>query len=131
MSTPAPQHATGDPVVYRFGVVGNRGKIAQLELDKPTVVTGISGTVVQIATSNSDGYALTSDGAVWAWGVGGYGELGNGKTPAYDTNAVQVDFPAGIRISSLANPMPFDGALAIDTHGNVWGWGLNLSLIHI
>jgi alpha-tubulin suppressor-like RCC1 family protein len=125
VSTSAPEHATGDAVVYRFGVVGNRGKIAQLELDKPTVVTGISGTVVQIATSNSDGYALTSDGAVWAWGVGGYGELGNGKTPAYDTNAVQVDFPAGIRISSLANPMPFDGALAIDTHGDVWGWGLN------
>jgi alpha-tubulin suppressor-like RCC1 family protein len=125
VSTSAPQHATGEPVVYRFGVVGNRGKIAQLELDKPTVVTGISGKVVQIATSNSDGYALTSNGTVWAWGVGSYGELGNGKTPAYDTTAVQVDFPAGIKVSSLANPMPFDGALAIDTNGHVWGWGLN------
>ena len=125
VTTSLPQRATGNPVVYRFGVVGNRGKIAQLELDKPTVVNGISGRVVQIATSNSDGYALTSNGAVWAWGVGSYGELGNGKTPAYDTNAVQVDFPAGIKISSLANPMPFDGALAIDTHGDVWGWGLN------
>jgi alpha-tubulin suppressor-like RCC1 family protein len=111
--------------VYRFGVVGNRGKIAQLELDKPTVVTGISGKVVQIATSNSDGYALTSNGAVWAWGVGSYGELGDGKTPAYVTTAVQVDFARGIKISSLANPMPFDGALAIDTRGDVWGWGLN------
>ena len=25
----------------------------------------------------------------------------------------------------MANPMPFDGALAIDSQGHVWGWGLN------
>lgn len=111
--------------VYRFGVVGNRGKIEQLELDRPTVVGGISGKVVQIATSNSDGYALTSTGAVWAWGVGNYGELGNGMTPSYETRAVKVEFPAGVKIASLANPMPFDGALAIDSSGHVWGWGLN------
>jgi alpha-tubulin suppressor-like RCC1 family protein len=111
--------------VYRFGVVGNRGKIAQLELRTPTLVAGISGKVVQIATSNSDGYALTSSGTVWAWGVGSYGELGDGKTPPYDTRAVRVDFPAGVKVTSLANPMPFDGALAIDSSGHVWGWGLN------
>jgi alpha-tubulin suppressor-like RCC1 family protein len=112
-------------VVYRFGVVGNRGAIGQLQLDRPTRVPGISGQVVQIATSNSDGYALTSDGAVWAWGVASYGELGNAKHPAYSTTAVKVDFPAGVRIAALANPMPFDGALAIDSRGHVWGWGLN------
>ena len=111
--------------VYRFGVVGNRGKIAQLELDTPTVVTGISGKIVQIATSNSDGYALTSIGAVWAWGVGSYGELGDGDTPPFDTTGVKVDFPASVKITSLANPMPFDGAIAIDSEGHVWGWGLN------
>jgi alpha-tubulin suppressor-like RCC1 family protein len=111
--------------VYRFGVVGNQGKIAQLELDTPSVVVGISGKVVQIATSNSDGYALTSTGAVWAWGVGSYGELGDGKAPPYDTAAVQVEFPAGVKVASLANPMPFDGALAIDSSGHVWGWGLS------
>jgi alpha-tubulin suppressor-like RCC1 family protein len=112
-------------VVYRFGVVGNRGKIARLELDRPAVVVGIRGRVVQIATSNSDGYALTSVGAVWAWGVGSYGELGDGKTPPYDTEAVRVEFPTGVNIHSLANPMPFDGALAIDSSGRVWGWGLD------
>jgi alpha-tubulin suppressor-like RCC1 family protein len=83
--------------------------------------------VVQIATSNSDGYALTSTGAVWAWGVASYGELGNGTHPAYSTRAVKVDLPAGVRIASLANPMPFDGALAIDSHGHVWGWGFNVN----
>ena len=111
--------------VYRFGVVGNQGKIASLELDRPTLVGGIGGRVVQIATSNSDGYALTSSGAVWAWGVGSYGELGDGKTPPYDTRAVKVAFPTDVKITSLANPMPFDGAVAIDSSDHAWGWGLN------
>ncbi len=111
--------------MYRFGVVGNRGKIASLELDTPTAVGGISGKVVQIATSNSDGYALTSSGTVWAWGVGSYGELGDGKAPPYETTAVRVAFPTGVKIAILANPMPFDGALAIDSTGHAWGWGLN------
>lgn len=111
--------------VYRFGVVGNRGKIARLELHRPTVVTGIPGKVVQIATSNSDSYALTAGGAVWAWGVASYGELGDGRTSTYSTRAVRVQFPARVRIARLANPMPFDGALAIDAHGHAWGWGLD------
>jgi alpha-tubulin suppressor-like RCC1 family protein len=120
--------ASGRPsnsVVYRFGVVGNRGKIAQLERNRPTVVAGIKGAIAQIATSNSDGYALRSNGTVWAWGVNSYGELGDGQTTPYETKAVKVDFPAGVRITALANPMPFDAGLAIDSHGRAWGWGLN------
>jgi len=120
--------ASGPPsnsVVYRFGVVGNNGKIAQLERNRPTVVAGIKGVIVQIATSNSDGYALGSNGTVWAWGVNSYGELGDGQITPYETKAVKIDFPAGVRIATLANPMPFDGGLAIDSNGHAWGWGLN------
>jgi alpha-tubulin suppressor-like RCC1 family protein len=117
--------AAADPAVYRWGVPGSQGKIAPLELLTPTVVSGIKGKVVEIATSNSDGYALTSSGTVWAWGVDNYGELGNGTTTLDRTQAVQVAFPAGVKIVQLPNPMPFDGALAIDSRGDVWGWGLN------
>ncbi|MGH9918897.1 MAG: RCC1 domain-containing protein, partial [Nitrososphaerales archaeon] len=123
-STSSPTSASA-AVVYRFGVVGNAGKIAQLELKRPTVVSGVTGNVVQIATSNSDGYALTSSGEVWAWGVGSYGELGDGQKSPYETRAVKVEFPAGVKIVSLPNPMPFDGALGIDSTGHVWGWGFN------
>ncbi|MGH9081959.1 MAG: RCC1 domain-containing protein [Acidimicrobiales bacterium] len=111
--------------IYRWGVVGNQGKIAKLELDKPAAVGGVAGKVVQIATSNSDGYALTSAGQVYGWGVNSYGELGDGRPTPYETRAVKVDFPAGVKITSLANPMPFDGAIAIDSAGLAWGWGLD------
>jgi alpha-tubulin suppressor-like RCC1 family protein len=111
--------------VYRWGVVGNKGAISQLQLDTPTAIAGIRGRVVQIATSNSDGYARTSTGAVYGWGVNSYGELGDGQVTPYETKAFKVDFPPGVTITSLANPMPFDGALAIDSAGHAWGWGLN------
>jgi alpha-tubulin suppressor-like RCC1 family protein len=124
-TTGASAPPASNTVVYRFGVVGNRGRIARLELSKPTVVGGIRGDIVQVATSNSDGYALTANGDVWAWGVNASGELGDGRATPYDTHAVRVDFPAGVKIVTLANPMPFDGALAIDSTGHAWGWGLN------
>lgn len=125
-----PKTSTTEPPItstatYRWGVVGNQGKIAQLELKAPAVIPGIAGTVVQIATSNSDGYALTSAGQVYAWGVNSYGELGDGQLTPYETTAVRVSFPAGVKITALPNPMPFDAGLAIDSTGHAWGWGLN------
>ena len=117
--------AAPSSTVYRWGVVGNKGKIAQLEVDRPTTIPGVTGRIVQIATSNSDGYALTSTGQVYGWGVNSYGELGDGKLNPYATTAVKVDFPPEVRVTSLANPMPFDAGLAIDATGRAWGWGLN------
>ena len=117
--------ATPGSAVYRWGVVGNKGAITQLQLDRPTAIADIHGNVTQIATSNSDGYALTSTGAVYAWGVNSYGELGDGRLTPYETRAVKVDFPPGVTIKSLANPMPFDAGVAIDSTGHAWGWGLN------
>ena len=116
---------TASSTVYRWGVVGNKGAITQLQLDRPTAIADIRGKVTQIATSNSDGYALTSTGAVYAWGVNSYGELGDGQLTPYETRAVKVELPRGVRITSLANPMPFDAGLAIDSAGHAWGWGLN------
>jgi alpha-tubulin suppressor-like RCC1 family protein len=117
--------STPGTAAYRWGVPGSQGKVAQLERATPTLVGGISGRIVQIATSNSDSYALTASGAVWAWGLDNFGELGNGTTAGPVTRAARVSFPAGVRIARLANPMPFDGALAIDSRGRAWGWGLN------
>jgi hypothetical protein len=113
--------------VYSFGDVGTGYKLRALEHDTPTRVRGIRGKVIQVATSNSDGYALTRAGAVYAWGAGSNGELGDGLRSRFVAGAVRVHFPRGIRVVSLPNPMPFDGALAIDSSGRAWGWGLNAS----
>lgn len=113
--------------VYSFGDVAAGRKLRAFGHDTPTRVAGIQGKVIQVAISNSDGYALTAAGAVFAWGAGGRGELGDGQRSRFAIRAVRVRFPAGVKIVSLPNPMPFDGALALDSHGHAWGWGLNRS----
>ena len=99
---------------------------SRYQYQDPTTVTGIAGTVVQVSATNSTSYTLTTSGQVWAWGAGQYGALGNGVSVAYVKRPVQVRFPAGVTIASLPSPMPYDVGLAIDTKGNVWGWGYNL-----
>jgi alpha-tubulin suppressor-like RCC1 family protein len=122
-------HADAQPVAEAYhwgGYFGDPNKSTTLY--KVVVPTGINlpAPVVQVATSNSDEYALLNDGTVYAWGLGDYGELGNGTTKDSPTTAVQVQFPAGVKIASLpTDAMPYDTALAVDTNGNSWGWGDN------
>jgi alpha-tubulin suppressor-like RCC1 family protein len=122
--SPAKAWGTQSQQVYNWG--DPWGDPSGLQYDGPTPVEGVPGTVVQISTSNSASYALTSNGEVWAWGVGQGGALGNGTMPTSTTTPVQVEFPPGIRIAALPSPMPFDTGMAIDTNGNIWGWGANV-----
>jgi alpha-tubulin suppressor-like RCC1 family protein len=96
-----------------------------LGIRSPEAVSGLPATPVEVGASNVSEYALLSNGQVWAWGAGARGELGDGGT-ANSSTPVQVQFPAGVTIASLpANEMPWDTGYAIDTNGNVWGWGAN------
>jgi alpha-tubulin suppressor-like RCC1 family protein len=91
----------------------------------PTPVA-LPGPIAQIATSNSTEYALLTNGALYAWGLGTQGELGDGKRLNSLTTPVRVRFPKGVKIASIPIDVePFDTAMAIDTKGNVWGWGHN------
>jgi alpha-tubulin suppressor-like RCC1 family protein len=93
--------------------------------DAPAALT-VPGTVAQVGTSNSTQYALLTNGTVWAWGLGTNGELGDGGTVNSLHRAVQVRFPAEVKIAFIpTDVMPYDTALAVDTQGRVWGWGFN------
>ncbi|HEY1920446.1 MAG TPA: hypothetical protein VGH27_33165 [Streptosporangiaceae bacterium] len=82
--------------------------------------------IAEIGTNNSAQYALLTNGTVWAWGTGGDGQLGDGETSNSFSAAVQVRFPGGVRIASIATDVsPFSSGLAIDTTGHAWGWGIN------
>jgi alpha-tubulin suppressor-like RCC1 family protein len=92
---------------------------------KPTNVI-LPGVVAQVASSNSTEYALLTDGKLYAWGLGSQGQLGNGKKHNSFTQPVRVRFPAGVKIASIPiDVMPYDTGLAVDTKGQVWGWGHN------
>lgn len=84
---------------------------------------GIRGTVVQVSSSNAASYALTAAGAVYAWGAASQGELGDGTLRELSLRAVRVRLPSGVRIRALADPLPYDAAMAIAAGGTVWAWG--------
>lgn len=89
------------------------------------VTVNLEAPVAEVGTSNSTYYALLTNGTVWAWGYGTHGQLGNGTTGNSFT-PVLVKFPAGVTIKSIpTNSDPWDTAYAIDSSGNVWGWGAN------
>ena len=122
IAIPMTAHAQS-PTVLAWGTMFNVPNVATYRT--PTAIT-LPEQVVQVGTSNSTEYALLTDGTVWAWGLGSMGQLGNGTSAVVATTPVQVAFPAGVTIASLAtDAMPYNAALAIDTNGNVWGWGNN------
>jgi alpha-tubulin suppressor-like RCC1 family protein len=89
------------------------------------VAENLPAPVAEVGTSDAADYALLTNGTLWAWGFNDHGELGNGTTTNSFT-PVQVKFPAGVTIASIpVNSDPWDTAYAIDTSGNVWGWGAN------
>jgi Regulator of chromosome condensation (RCC1) repeat len=91
----------------------------------PVPVT-LPGPVAEVGTSDSSEYALLTDGTVYAWGWGTEGQLGDGQQVNSFSTPVQVQFPPGVQIASIpTDVMPFNTALAVDTTGHVWGWGLN------
>ncbi len=86
------------------------------------------GCFIAVAAGGSeDGLALAlrDDGTVWAWGVGGDGELGDGGNESTSV-PVQVRGPGGTGFLSnvVAISVGELHSLVIRSDGTVWSWGL-------
>jgi alpha-tubulin suppressor-like RCC1 family protein len=113
--------STGAVYAWGYGNYGDLGDGGNANSATPVQVLFPAGTVIKaIAAGEYGGYALASTGAVYAWGYGGQGELGNGQT----TNAyvpVQVSLPQGVTVTAIAGEQ-YDG-LALTSTGAVYAWG--------
>jgi alpha-tubulin suppressor-like RCC1 family protein len=110
--------------VEHWGSLFGGAKGVNYDVVASPVAVAVPGTVAEIGTSNSTEYALLTNGSLYAWGLGTQGQLGDGSTVNSFATPVRVRFPRGVKIASIpADVMPYDAALAVDTKGNVWGWG--------
>ena len=101
------------------GQLGNGTTVASATPVRVSLPAGVTATAVAAAGSFS--LALTSAGAVYAWGSNQLGHLGNGTDVAYAATPVPVSVPAGVRVTAVA-----DGgghSLALTSAGAVYAWG--------
>jgi alpha-tubulin suppressor-like RCC1 family protein len=123
---PAPVIVERPSTVKHWGSYFGGRKGENYKVGASPVALTVPGAVAQVGTSNSTQYALLTNGALYAWGLGTHGELGDGGSVNSMNQPVQVRFPAGVRIAFIpTDVMPYDTGLAVDTEGRVWGWGLN------
>ena len=118
----------GDGTVWVWGWKGNGefgdGTTSEnnATLKNPRPVPGLGG-VVTIAAGYSHRLAVKGDGTVWAWGVNGEGQLGNGTFTT--TSCGCISHP--VQVSGLTDVTAVSGgsehSLALKSDGTVWAWG--------
>jgi len=101
-------------------VAGNSCSLSPQQVEEEeTLLEG----VISVAAGENFSLALKADGTVWAWGHGGYGNLGNGSSfnqayaapvDLYNSTSYAVAISAGAYHS-----------LALMADGTVLGWGRN------
>ncbi len=118
--------------VTSTGAVFNCGKNDDGELgdggttdsDVPVKVNLPAGTkVTAVAAGAGHSLAVTSTGAVLAWGLNLYGGLGNGSTGGSSAVPVNVSLPAGTKVTAVAAGALH--SLALTSTGAVLAWGFN------
>jgi alpha-tubulin suppressor-like RCC1 family protein len=69
---------------------------------------------------NGQQLALLTNGQVWMWGNDVWGQLGNGEKEPYSDTPVEVQgLPDNVVYAITGGTESF----ALDSDGNVWGWG--------
>ena len=102
---------------------GNLGNGSTSDSGVPVKVSLPAGTkVTAVAAGGEHNLAVTSTGAVLAWGYGADGQLGNGGTGSSGT-PVNVTLPAGIKVTAVAAGALH--SLAVTSTGAVLAWGYN------
>ena len=71
-------------------------------------------------SGEGSGYAVKSDGSLWAWGNNSGAQLGNGSTTS-TSSPVRVPLLTGVTQVAAGG----EYALALRSDGTVWSWGIN------
>ncbi|MGA8726953.1 MAG: putative Ig domain-containing protein [Acidimicrobiales bacterium] len=100
------------------GELGNGTTTNSLTPVEVSLPSGVTPTA--IASGGYSGYAIGSDGNLYAWGYGSVGELGNGTTTNSST-PVEVALPSGVTPRAIASGQSV--AYAIGSDGNLYAWG--------
>jgi hypothetical protein len=116
--------------VHAWGDNGLDRKLGTAEVvygsSRPKPVVTLSGVQAVAGGGSGNGYALRTDGTVWAWGNNESGQLGNGWTASVSSgfgggSVVPVPVLGLTGVTAIAGSDR--GAYALRSDGTVWAWG--------
>lgn len=112
-----------DGSVWSWGqnASGQLGTNTTADAKQAAQLTALAGqSITAIVSGHNHSLALRSDGAVYAWGANGSGQLGDGKTS---------NLKAPVLVPALGNAVAVAAgakhSLVLRNDGTVWGWGAN------
>jgi alpha-tubulin suppressor-like RCC1 family protein len=115
--------STGGVLAWGWNMVGQLGNGSTNGSDVPVKVKLPAGTkVTAVAGGFAHSLALTSSGAIVAWGKNYNGDLGTGTTTDSDV-PLKVTLPVGTKVIAIAAGT--DHNLAATSTGSALAWGLN------
>lgn len=109
------------------GQVGNGvGWVPYSDMDQETIVSSpvkIMDNVADVSCGDNYTAAVKTDGTVWTWGNGDYGQLGNGDCGVPSDKETMQSRP--VKIMDGAKTVACGGShtAAIKTDGSLWMWG--------
>ena len=129
LAVPAGQAAASSPpaslLIWGRGtstILGPWARLGDATLPVPFPIAAL--TVRSGGTGCFDGYVLTTDGQILAWGDNVNGQLGSGSTgPTETATPVRVQLPSGARAVSVRPGC--NHVVALLSTGKVVAWGLN------
>ncbi len=112
-----------DGTLWGWGQNSNRlglglGNLANQNL--PTQI-GTANDWATVSAGNVHSLAVKTNGTLWSWGNGQFGQLGNALFNSATPNVTQIGTANDWLTVSAGNRF----SLAIKTSGTLWSWGLN------
>jgi alpha-tubulin suppressor-like RCC1 family protein len=94
-------------------------RTAPVPVSAPSTMTGVTA----VAAGGAHSLALTSGGALWAWGDNSGGQVGDGTTEPRPVPVLVSMPPTMTGVIAIAAGV--NHSLALTSDGTVWAWGAN------
>ena len=89
----------------------------------PVPVSGLGSGVVAVAAGRAHTCAVTSGGALWCWGAGSFGQLGDGTSTSRSAPVAVTGLGSGV----VAVAGGWGHSCAVTGAGGAWCWGANFA----